>query len=226
MRTGRPARPVATHVAPVARASVNTRHAAAAPFIPPANNNFDFGNGFFGGSGETIQQLLDPVPGLGFDYSYLAAIDKDLAIKAVIDPQTRERLAVAEQVARATGGFGAPGYYLLDGGGYVVPAEAGANEQPEQPQPEVIVLQQPAQKSAEEAAAAEASQPAQPVPDVGNFTLVLKNGKKIEAIAFIRFGDRIVYITVDGDRHAIAATDLNDAATQRVNADRGTQLTL
>jgi hypothetical protein len=234
MRAARPMRPIATHAAPVAGPRI-TWHTAAAPFIPPANNNFNFGNGFnfdngfYGGSGETLQQLLDPVPGPGFDYSYLAGIDKDLALKALIDPQTEERLAVAEQVARATGGFGGAGYYLLDGGGgYIVPAETaaetGPNDQPEQPQrPEVIVLQQPAQKSAEESAA-EPPQPAQPVPDVGNFMLVLKNGNKIQAMAFTRLGGQIIYITPNGDRHTISASDVNDTATQQLNQDSGKEL--
>jgi hypothetical protein len=236
MRAMRPESPVAAHVARGARARIVTavrdQHPAAAPFIPPANNNFNFGNGsnfnngFYGGSGETIQQLLDPVPGLGFDYAHLAAIDSDLAIKAVIDPQTEERLAVAEQVLRATGGFGSSDYYLLDGGGeYIVPAETAVNDQPQQPgQPEVIVLQEPAQKLAEEAAASEPAQPAQPVPDVGNFTLVLKNGKTIQTIAFTKLGGQIIYITPNGDRHSVAASDVNDAATQQLNQDSGKQL--
>ncbi len=228
-------RPLPTHVRPIAhpqvnvvpvRARINTAASpTAAPFVPPENNNFDFDNGYYGGSGKTIQQLLDPVPGLGFDYSYLAGIDKDLALKAIIDPQTEERLAVAEQLARANGGSGAPGYYLLDGGEYIMPAETDATGQTQQPQqPEVIVLQQPAQKPAE--APATAAQPPQPMPDVGNFTLILRSGKKIEAVAFTRSGNQVVYITADGNRHTIAADQLNDAATQQLNEDSGKQLRL
>jgi hypothetical protein len=237
MRAVRPMRPVAAHTATVAHlrtSAVRGRHPGTAPFIPPANNNFDFANGFnfdngfYGGSGETIQQLLDPVPPPGFDYAYLAGIDKDLALKALIDPQTEERLAVAEQVVRATGGFGGGGYYLLDGGGgYIMPAETaaetGADGQPDQSgRPEVIVLQQPAQKPAEESA--EPPQPAQPVPDVGNFTIVLKDGEKIQAMAFTQLGSQIIYITPDGDRHTVAASDVNDTATQQLNQDSGKEL--
>lgn len=225
-------RPVATHAAPIASPRIDARHTSKAPFVPAANNNFDSGSGFnfdntfSAASGETIQQLLDPVPGLGFDYAHLAAIDQDLALKAVIDPQTQERVAVAEQVARATSGFGVPGFYFFDGGGgYIVPEETSATEQPEQPpRPEVIVLQQPAQKSTEEPAPAEQAQPAQPVPDVGNFTLVLNNGQKIRVMAFTRSGSRIIYITPEGERHTLAASDVNDTATQQLNQDSGKQL--
>jgi hypothetical protein len=233
MRAARPMRPVAIRSARIARprsTAVRGQSPATAPFIPPAGNNFNFdngfnfGNGFYGGSGETIQQLLDPVPPPGFDYSYVAGIDKDLALKAFIDPQTQERLAVAEQVLGATGGFGAPGYsYLLGGGGeYVMPAETASNEQPQEPvRPEVIVLQESAQKPAQESAAAEPPQPVQPIPDVGNFTLVLKSGKKIKVMAFTKSHSEIIYITPDGDRHTIAANDVNDEATQQLNQDSG-----
>ncbi len=228
-------RPVAAHVGPVARprtTAVRVRRATAGPFIPPAGNNFNFdngfnfGSGFYGGPGETIQQLLNPVPPPGFDYSYLAGIDQDLDLKALIDPQTEERLAVAEQVARATGGYGGLGYsYLLNGGGeYIMPAETASSEQPEQPErPEVIVLQAAGQKMAQESAA-EPAQPAPPIPDIGNLTLVLKNGKKITAIAFTTSGGQIIYITPDGDRHTVQASDVNDAATQQLNQDSGKEL--
>ncbi|MGH9688310.1 MAG: hypothetical protein ACRD5K_14595 [Candidatus Acidiferrales bacterium] len=219
--------PSATHGIATPRARVNT---AAPPahvraFRAPAH---ELGNNFGIGSGETLQQLLDPVPGPGFSYAHLGAIDSDLAVKAVIDPETEWRLAVAERVLRDTGGDGAPGYYLLDGGGeYVVPEPASSQAPPQSQQPpQIIVLQQPAQKSAEESAPAAAPQPAAPIPDVSTFTLVLQNRKKIQAIAVTRSGDRIVYITADGARHSIAARQLNLAATERVNQDGGIQLTL
>ncbi|MGH9716843.1 MAG: SPOR domain-containing protein [Candidatus Acidiferrales bacterium] len=210
-------------------AAGRARIATAAPrqfhptrsFSAPAAS---FGNAFEGGSGETLQQLLDPVPGLGFDYSYLNAVNSDLAIKAVIDPETEWRLAVAERVARDTGGFASPGYYLLDGGGeYITPAEPATDQQP--PQPTVIVLQEPAkQQVASETTPTVAPQPATPLPDVSNFTLVLQGGKKIQAIAFTRAGNQIVYITADGARHSIAATELDSGATQSINESSGTQL--
>ena len=231
MRAARPIYASRARVAPMARprtTAVRDQHPAAAPFIPPANNNFSFGNGLnfgngFYGSGETIQQLLDPVPPPGFDYAYLASIDQDLALKAFIDPQTEERLALAERLAGTTSAYGGAGYYLLDGGGgYIVPTQTASNEQPQETQgPEVIVLQAAAQKAPQESAEAE---PPQPVPDVGNFTLVLKNGKKITAMAFTQSDGQIVYITPDGDRHSIAASDVNDAATQQLNQDSGKEL--
>lgn len=222
--------PSPTHGVAVPRARINT--AAPAPthsriVTAPAG---EFGNTLGSSSGETLQELLDPVPGLGFDYAHIAALDRDLDIKAVIDPETEWRLAVAERVLRDTGGFSSPGYYLLDGGGtYVMPAEPVSpttEPQQESQQPQIIVLQEPAQKAAEQSTPAVETQPSAPVPDVGNFTLVLRDGKKIQVIAFTRAGDRIVYITSDGARHTVAASDLDAKATERINQDSGTQFTL
>lgn len=190
-----------------------------------------FGANGFTGSGLTLQQLLDPVPPPGFDYQYLSAIDSDLAVKALIDPVTEWRVAEAERTLRATGGFAGSSFYLLDGGGYYLPEqsdEVDQSQQPQasqQPQPQIIVLQQapPAQPAAEPASEAA---PAQPVPDVGQFILVLHNGTRIQAVAFTNSNGEIVYITADGNRRTIALSDLDSATTVRVNEERGTPLEL
>jgi len=196
---------------------------------PPPGFGNQFGSGY-GGSGGTLGQLVNPVPGLGFDYSYLNAINSDLGIKAFIDPQTQWEIASAEQAARATGGYGAGGYYLLDGGGgYIVPAPETATGQVQEssqpPQPTVIVLQEQAKQPVAQEPAVP-PQPATPLPNVSNFTLVLQNGTKIEAIAFTRVGDNIVYIAADGSRHTIPASRLNATATEQLNAASGTQVRL
>jgi hypothetical protein len=197
---------------------------------PPASFGNQFDNGYGYGSGETLGQLLDPVPGLGFDYSYLNAINSDLGIKAVIDPRTEWELATAERVARITGGYGyGAGAYLLDGGGdYIVPAEPASgqaqdSQQPQQPMV-IVVKEQANQHSDADETPAVAPQPATPLPNVSNFTLVLQNGTKIQAIAFTRVGDKIVYIASDGSRHTLPASELDSSATEQLNADSGTQL--
>jgi hypothetical protein len=188
-------------------------------------------NGFVsaGGSFVPLQDILNTVPGLGFDYSHLAVLNADLGVKAFIDPVTEWRLATAERLLRGRSRFsgGGSGFYLLDGGGYSVPDEAAQNDQPApQPQPQIIVLQQGSatQQTDQAGSGPEAESP--PLADVGQFTLVLQSGKQIEAVAFTRTSDRIVYITADGNRRTIAASDLNSEATVRVNQERGTPLEL
>jgi hypothetical protein len=198
--------------------NTNSRRAAS---VNSTNSPF-FDNGFFGDP-LTIQNLLNPVPNPGFSYDHLFALNQNLGLMAFIDPATQVRLAVAERVLRSTP-FAGGGTFLIDGGGsYVVPM---VNDQPQAQQP-IIIVQQPAQQAA---AALAAEQPAQeasePLPDDGEFTLVLRDGTHIEAAAFMHRGDSIVYITPSGNRRSLAAGDLDAGATVRVNQERGTPLQL
>jgi hypothetical protein len=116
---------------------------------------------------------------------------------------------------------------LLDGGyyGYYPPEDAPASEpaaySDQQDQP--FVAQQAPPEQTPQVTPQEALPP---LPDAGQFTLVLHSGAKIEAVGFTRAGDKIVYITVDGSRRTIAAADLDAAATQQLNEERGTPLQL
>jgi hypothetical protein len=172
----------------------------------------------------SLQQLLDPFPTNGFNFEHLSALNQDLALKALIDPATQARLALAHRLHR-NNRFTA-GYFLLDGGGsYAVPVDADQQPQAQQP---VIIIQQAAPEQVAEQPAAEYApeQAAAPVPDEGEFTLVLRNGKQLQAAAFTRRSDKIVYITPDGGRRTLAVGDLDTDATQRVNQERGVPLQL
>ena len=147
---------------------------------------------------------------------------------AAIDPATEWRLAVAERFDRERRNFFGPGgYYLLDGGGAYVPPEPARAEPPQQSQqPQLIVLDEaPGQPRAPPSAREPAAQDSLP-PDEGQFTLVLHDGKQLQAVAFTHMKDRIVYIGPDGDRRSIAPADLDPDATARVNQERGTPLQL
>jgi hypothetical protein len=181
-----------------------------------------FASGFdgFGGS----QRLLNSTPGFGFNNANL----DDLGIKAAIDPETQWRLAFAQRFLRdrGFGGFFGGGY-ILDGGGYYTVPEEPSSEPAAAapaPQPQIIVVQAPGTDQQAAAPAPQAEQP--PLPDVGQFTLVLRDGTRIEAVAFTHKSDTIVYITTDGSRRTLAVADLDSAATQRVNQERGTPLNL
>jgi hypothetical protein len=148
------------------------------------------------------------------------------SLGGLIDPATQWRIAQAERHARGVGRY-AGGYYLLDGGGYAYPEDEGDADSgaPPAQQPQVIVVQAPGAQPQDAPPTAEATaQPA--LPDVGQFTLVLKGGKQIQAVAFTRMKDQIVYITVDGSRRSVAVADLDSAATTSLNEERGTPLQL
>lgn len=229
-RTLANARPVAAHVV-LTRASIGSRASL------PARNRFHFNSATRSfvssdGSSVSLQDLLNPVPPPGFDYQFLSVMNQDLAIKALIDPATEWKLALAERLLRDRPNVGGSGYYLVDGGGaYAVPDDSASNdstpvEQPDQSaqQPQVIVVQAapPSQQAADQPPAEDSV----PLPDVGQFTLVLLNGTQLQAVAFTRVNDRIVYITADGSRRTFAVTDLNSDATMRVNEERATPLQL
>ncbi|MGC1602265.1 MAG: hypothetical protein WA757_18650, partial [Candidatus Acidiferrales bacterium] len=62
------------------------------------------------------------------------------------------------------------------------------------------------------------------LPDEGEFTLILRSGQEIEAVAFTRVDDRIVYITTGGGRRTVNVHELDVDATVRLNQERGTPL--
>jgi hypothetical protein len=220
--------PVASHVISSSpRAIASGRTAPAAPngvSFNSASNSFVSGDGSF----LSLQDLLNPVPGFGFDYHHLSVMNQDLLIKAVIDPVTERKLATAERLLRDSSRFSGSGFYLLDGGGaYAVPIDSAPAGQPAQ-QPQIIVVQAtpPSQDSGQRGAQQSVPEEQPPLPDVGQFTLVLQNGKQVEAVAFTRVKDRIIYITADGSRRTLAIADLDSSATVRVNEERGTPLQL
>lgn len=194
---------------------------AAVPTTLPANPDVNT----LGGAPISLGQLLNPAPGLGFDFNHLAAINRDLAVRAIIDPLTQHELALTESLPREQpvaffGGYGGFGEYAA---APVVVAPA---------QPQVIVVRQPvpqaapAARAAAQPAPAAAAPPQPPLPDVGQFLLVRRDGKVIHAVAFSVEGKRVIYITADGLRRSIALDQLNTRVTEERNAERGTILHL
>lgn len=193
-----------------------------------------FGSGLGLGAPLDLEQLLNISPTNGFNWQYVNAINQDLPLKAIVDPVTRLEIAQAEHLLRIGGGQFSGAYILGGGYGYYVPEETAEDQAPpdaEQPQPQtqeesqttqprVIVLQQKPSTNEAQASAPPA------IPGEGEFTLILRNGEKLEVIAFTRADGKIVYITPDGDRKSIDAAELDSAATERLNEERGTPLQL
>jgi hypothetical protein len=207
----------AAPIAPVHRAPVGGP-------VRPTNGRGSSGGFFPGSSFAGGPQVLAP----GFTSNFpLLGNGQDLGIEAAINPATQLRLAFAERFLRDRRGLlGGGAFYLLDGGGaYVIPSDSELPQEQSQAQPQVIVLQQaPSQQQAQPALNSDPS--SAPIPDVGQFTLVLHGGKKIQAVAFTRAKDNIVYIDQDGGRHTLNLADLDTAATARVNEELGTPLQL
>jgi hypothetical protein len=186
------------------------------------NRNFVCANG----AGIALQPVT---PGFGFNYEHLNAVNGNLALKAAIDPATQVQLREAARLNCGTVGTG--GYLLGGFGGYAAPEETDQAETESAPatQPQVIVVQVPAAASGTSQTPARATAaPVEdtPLPDEALFVLVLRDGSQLEATAFTRTSDTIVYITADGLRRTIQRSELDTDATIRVNGERGTQLQL
>jgi len=206
---------VAPRVSPVRAHSAPPRLTLAPRASGKSAGTSSYGRSVISGSNlfGTGFGLFSALPGLGFNSG------PDWAIKAAIDPATQWRLFETQRFVRSFG-FGAPGFYLLDGGGYYYPAEPSEAQQapPEQGAPaetETAVQEYAAQPAPVESA---------PLEDVGQFILALRNGTRVEAVAFTRAHDHIIYVTADGFRRSLALSDLDPDATIKINEERGTPL--
>ena len=66
----------------------------------------------------------------------------------------------------------------------------------------------------------------EPLPDVGTLALVLRDGSRLDVVAFTMTQGQVIYITPEGRRLAISAEIFDADATQRVNQERGTPMQL
>jgi hypothetical protein len=110
---------------------------------------------------------------------------------------------------------------------------SGGQQSEYQQQPQYIFVQQvPDPRGQNQQIASEQTQApveresVSPLPDVGSFTLVTRDGNQLDAVAFTRSNDRLVYITPDGGRRTLAFSDLDVGSTQRLNEERGTPVEL
>jgi hypothetical protein len=66
----------------------------------------------------------------------------------------------------------------------------------------------------------------EPLPDVGTLTLVLRDGSRLDVVAFTMTQGQVIYITPEGRRLTISTEIFDVDATQRVNQEHGTPMQL
>jgi hypothetical protein len=175
------------------------------------------------------------VPGLGFDFQHLAAIERPI---------------------RRRSGFGRDrnGFFPfvplffdtlpLDYGGYEYPYESPANESPYDSgypsnvsgvpdyytqgaqQPQFTIPQPGAVAPADNAPSAAPSAPAPPPPELGQLILVRRDGKVLLAVAFTVRNGNLTYVTTDGARRSFPLNELDEEATRQMNDANGTSVSL
>jgi hypothetical protein len=167
---------------------------------------------------------LRGVPGLGFDFPHLAAIQGP----------SRGRFGRGD---RDRGGFFTPLFF--DGGWPYYPYDngypydtaspedyTGAAQQPPifvvpQPQPNTSA---PAEAAPRQAATPQAPPP--PPPELGQLILVRSDGEVLLAVAFTVRNGQLTYITNEGTKRSFPVSELDKQATQQMNDANGTSVSL
>jgi hypothetical protein len=224
-------RSLSAHARPGARASASLKSPAATGFQPSTQANLIqispggwITSGFAPAANSFRLDSATGVPGLGFDFPHLAAVGGGLRN----NPPDFEHHGHRGQGSFVPIFFG--GYpYGYDDLGY--DQHDQQTVQPAQPQPQIIVIQQPVPAQQDAASGSDAanlpaseteSQAAAPIRDVGDFILVRRDGRVLFASIFSVVGAQLQYVTPEGIRHTLAMSDLDADATQQMNEARGT----
>jgi hypothetical protein len=187
-------------------------------------------------SGDAIvRTLLDgnlPVPGLGFDYAHFAAVNRNLETRALIDPVTQQRLALARQIRRETPAGTVIPFFPMAPQVVVVQSpppvivlqqgEADAGERPSVRAERVSTVPRESEASAEPPVA----RAVEPHRVLEEYVLVRKDGREVFAVAFSARDGRIIYITTGGQRRSVALAELDCEATTLRNEERGADVRL
>ena len=186
------------------------------------------------------------VPGLGFDFPHLAAISKGPNSNPSHFGHHGDRDGDRGQgffVPILLGGY--PYYYpYYDDLSYDQADQQSVQQmgqqmgqqtdqqtgQPTQPQPQIIVIREPERypqstdsgSDARDLSAAAAPPAEVPIPDVGNFIFVRRDGRILFASLFSVVGAELHYVTPEGIRRTLALSDLDTDATAQMNEARGT----
>lgn len=168
---------------------------------------------------------LSGVPGLGFDFPHLAAISGGLHGNSFLRPGHHGHHGEGFFIPIFYGGYP----YYTDDTGYDQPEQQSLQQN--QPQPQIIVIQQPVPTQQHvdsvnnvesESAPEDAAQAALPAREVGDFIFVRRDGRILFASIFSVVATQLLYVTPEGIRHTIAVSDLDAEATQQMNEARGT----
>ena len=156
------------------------------------------------------------VPGLGFDFEHLAAIERPF----------RNRFGHQQRDLFFTPLFfdALPLYYPYDS---EMPDYYREAQQPQflptppQPQPNVTPAAEPAPR---ESAVPEAPPP--PPEELGQLILVRGDGQVLLAVAFTVRSGQLTYITNEGIRHSFPVSELDKEATRQMNDANGTSVSI
>lgn len=167
--------------------------------------------------------IVNGVPGLGFDFPHLAAINRGF----------NSQFGFFNAL---NNGFGNNGFIFPFFGGlpfYNPPYEEVApdyyTEGAQQPRFAVPSPQQPATLPPAETAPRESATPQAPPPpppELGQLILVRRDGQVLMAVAFTTNHGQLTYITREGVKRSFPLSDLDKDATRQMNDANGTSVSL
>jgi hypothetical protein len=182
---------------------------------------------------------LRGVPGLGFDFPHLAAISGHLHFNPAFEHNGSGRND--NSFVPIVWGENPGSSDFIDPS--VIQQIEQEFQQQGQPQPQIIVIQQPAPAAGEQltgrAPQALPNSPASPVSppvaspgpvtpirDVGEFIFVRRDGRILFASAFLVNGGVLQYVTPEGVRRTVPVAELDTEATRKMNEALGTTVDL
>jgi len=174
-------------------------------------------------SAGALQSLLGcPVAGIESDSSNWAALNGNLAVRALIDPATQYEIAQAVRQCGATAGV-APLLYPSYAAPIVLETPMAAPQPDPAPEAPLIAAAPPAEEppAQDQTVARE-----QHLPDPGEFVLVQRDGRLLFAVGFTSGPGQVVYVTKEGVRRSISLDQLDVDATLRMNEVRGSSIQL
>jgi hypothetical protein len=179
------------------------------------------------------------VPGLGFDFPHLAAISGHIHFNLAFE---HDRFGSNDNsfVPIVWGEYPSSSDFIDPS---VIQQIQQEFQQQGQPQPQIIVIQQPAPVAGEQltgrvaqalpsssgssiAPSVASPAPVAPIRDVGEFILVRRDGRILFASAFYVSGGVLQYVTPESIRRTVAVAELDTEATHKMNEALGTTVDL
>jgi hypothetical protein len=196
-------------------------------------------------SSANVESLLNgfPAPGLGFDYTHHAAVNRNLGTRALIDPLTQLRLAQAREIRRETPFIAVPAVLpaiinnvqviVLNQPPQVVVVQVPAAGENDDDRDEDRVervryverIREPEPQGARDDPAAVATSPP-PRRESSEMVFIRKDGTLAFAVGYLLREDKLIYVTREGHRYSLLLSLLDVDATREMNESLGTTLHL
>jgi hypothetical protein len=162
--------------------------------------------------------IVNGVPGLGFDYPHLAAINRGF--------NDQFGFSNAFNSSFFNNGYGVIPFYGSLPSYYPPYEEETPDSYTQRAQQPVFVVpspqQSPAASSAGSSAGVSATPSTTPPPELGQLILVRGDGQIVMAVAFTVRNGQLTYVTNEGTRRSFPASELDKEATRQMNEANGT----